>query len=65
MKLHTPGFTEVGGLLILPHGARAEARAKEEEVVAERPCSAIPVGCLQGACGNAWARVCGDLEDLP
>lgn len=56
VKLHTPAFTEVGGLLILPHGARAEARAKEEEVVAERPCSAVAVGCLQGICRNTWVR---------
>lgn len=51
VKLHTPGFTEVGGLLMLPHGARAEARAKEGEVVAERPCSAIAVGRLRGQAG--------------
>lgn len=27
---HSPGFTEIGGLLIGPHRARAKARAKEE-----------------------------------
>lgn len=56
MKLHTPGFTEVGGLLIRPHRARAEARV-EEEVIAEGPCSAIAVGRLQGTCRNAWEKV--------
>ena len=51
---HSLGFTEIGGLLILPHGAGAEARAQEEEVVVERPCSLVASGHLQGTCRNAW-----------
>lgn len=54
---YSPGFTEMGGLLIQPHGARVEARAKEQEVVAERPCSSVPVGQLLGTYKSAWGKL--------
>ena len=28
----SPGFTEIGGLLIVPHGARAKARAQRRKL---------------------------------
>lgn len=57
---HSLGFTEIGGLLIVPHGARARARA-EEEVVAEKPyfftTSGASLGDMQEFLGEAFKRI--------